>query len=293
MSQHKEGYYPIWLTDQECGEDYKRKLVAAYDDYYYEKDSELRKEKFKTLRVYLTIVCDVVAYRYLIKYYTNLFHRLNITIEEYMDYKVERMYLTIRDKKEKIEDILSYVYMSFMLSSPRLIYDYGEKVGRCKSVKEVLPYFTVQRMKFFFIERENQAEHYIYNVDNIDLDEDTESIRSNLDKYSLSQYHREQSKQDSNSGFDVIREFIENYEFKYEKSKKYLLNIFDNWEESVEDDFLIIKQQQGAKNDIDFNLFDYIRYKYENKQTDLSYYEYLDILNVLNKLLKRKKELKP
>ena len=37
----------------------------------------------------------------------------------------------------KIEDILSYVYMSCMLSSPRLIYDYGEKVGRCKSVKEV------------------------------------------------------------------------------------------------------------------------------------------------------------
>ena len=71
------------------------------------------------------------------------------------------------------------------------------------------------------------------------------------------------------------------------------MNIFDNWEESVEDDFLIIKQQQGAKNDIDFSLFDYIRYKYENKQTDLNYYEYLDILNVLNKLLKGKKELKP
>ena len=163
----KEGYYPIWLTDTECGNEYKRKLIKTYDEYFNEQDKKLREKKLNEFRVNLTVVADVVAYRYLVKHYSNLFYKLNITIEEYIEYKVERMYVTVRDKKERINDIMSYVYMSFMLSSPRLIYDYGEFVGKCKTVKENQPYFKIQRLKYYFIERETAAEHIIFSVDNL------------------------------------------------------------------------------------------------------------------------------
>lgn len=100
-------YYPQWLTDQECGESYKRQLVTIYNDYFKEQDKKLKQEKLDQVKVYLTIVCDVVAYRYLVKHYSNLFYRLHLTVEEYMEYKVDRMFTTIKDKKDKIDDILS------------------------------------------------------------------------------------------------------------------------------------------------------------------------------------------
>lgn len=289
---HNDGYYPLWLTDKECGDTYKAGLVKVYDEYYTATDKEIKKKKLDELRISLTVVSDIVAYRYLIKYYTNLFRKLNITIEEYLDYKVDRMYMTIRDKKERIDDIMSYVYMSFMLSSPRLIYDYAEKIGRCKLVKENLPYFMVQRLKFFFIERENTIEHLVLTVDNIDLDEDSEVLRSNLEKYSLIQYNKEQTILNTDSGFDTLRNYIAKLDFKYETSKQYLLSIFDNWRASGEEDYELTKQTSGIKNPADFSLFDYIRYKYENKIIDLSYEEYLDVLDVLNKLLKGRKNFR-
>lgn len=289
-NETKEGYYPIWLTNTECGNEYKRKLVQNYEDYYNEQDKKLKEKRLSEFRVNLTVVADVVAYRYLVKHYSNLFHKLNITVEEYIDYKVERMYVTVRDKKEKINDIMSYVYMSFMLSSPRLIYDYGEYAGRCKTIREVQPYFKVQRYKFYFIERENAAEHIIFSVDNLELDDDTELIRSNLDKYSLSKFTEEQRNKNAESGYDALREYLEKFgEFKYLKSKKYLLNVFDTWTTGTEDDFEYTKQNLGIKVDTEFSLLDYIRYKYENKQVDLTYEEYLDILSVLNSLLKGRK----
>ena len=286
----KEGYYPIWLTDTECGNEYKRKLIKTYDEYFNEQDKKLREKKLNEFRVNLTVVADVVAYRYLVKHYSNLFYKLNITIEEYIEYKVERMYVTIRDKKERINDIMSYVYMSFMLSSPRLIYDYGEFVGKCKTVKENQPYFKIQRLKYYFIERETAAEHIIFSVDNLDLDDDTELIRSNLDKYSLSKYTEEQRNNSAESGYDVLREYLEKQgKFKFAKSKAYLLNLFDTWTTGTEDDFETVKQELDIKTDSEFSLLDYIRYKYENKQVDLNYEEYLDILCVLNSLLKGRK----
>lgn len=251
----------------------------------------LKSQKLKQLKIYLAVVCDVVAYRYLVKYYFNLFHRLNIMVEEYIDYKVERMYQTLKDKKERIEDIMSYVYMSFMLSSPRLIYDYGEKLGRCKLVKDNLPYFQVQRLKFFFIERENVTEHYIYNVDNLELDALQSStgrnLHSNLEKYSLSKYKYKQSIVNSTSNsYDTIREYIANNKtIKFEKSKNYLLSIFDNWSDSVEGDYQEVKNMSEITDN--FTLFDYIRYKYENKMTDLKNEEYLEVLSILNTLLKK------
>lgn len=289
---HNDGYYPLWLTDKECGDEYKAGLVKVYDEFYTATDKEVKKKKLDELRISLTVVSDIVAYRYLIKYYTNLFRKLNITIEEYLDYKVDRMYMTIRDKKERIEDIMSYVYMSFMLSSPRLIYDYAEKIGRCKLVKENMPYFMVQRLKFFFIERENVVEHLVLTVDNIDLDEESEVLRSNLEKYSLTQYNREQSILSTDSGFEALRNYIAKLDFKYEVSKQYLLSIFDNWKASGEEDFELTKQASGVKSADDFTLFDYIRYKFENKQIDLTYEEYIDVLDVLNKLLKGRKNFK-
>lgn len=291
-NEAREGYYPEWLTDTECGNEYKRKLVAVYDEYYKETDKTLKQEKLNEFRVYLTIVSDVVAYRYLVKHYMNLFHKLNMTVEEYLDYKVERMFTTIRDKKERVNDIMSYVYMSFMLSSPRLIYDCGEHLGRCKMVREVLPYFKTQRLKFYFIEKDNTAEHIVFSVDNIDLDEESELLHSNLDKYSLSVYTEQQRKESADTGFDVLREYISKRNFKYSQSKKYLLELFDSWKERTEDDYEWVKQTIGVKNDVDFTLFDYIRYKYENKQIDLTYEEYLDVLSVLNSILKGRKNSK-
>lgn len=284
-----KGYYPSWLTDVNIGNEYKRKLIKVYDEFFNEQDKKVKENKLNEFRVYLTVVADVVAYRYLVKHYSNLFYKLGITIEDYIEYKVERMYVTVRDKKDRINDIMSYVYMSFMLSSPRLIYDYGEYAGRCKTVREVQPYFKTQRMKFYFIEKDNAIEHVVFSVDNLELDNDTELLHSNLDRYSLGQYVEEQRKHNAETGFDALREFISNCQFKYSQSKKYLLHIFDSWEKSTESDFEQVKQELNIKNSIEFTLLDYIRYKYENKQVDLTYEEYLDVLNILNKILKGRK----
>ena len=62
-------------------------------------------------------------------------------------------------------------------------------------VREILPYFKTQRLKFYFIEKDNTAEHIVFSVDNIELDEESEVIRSNLDKYSLSLYTEQQRKE--------------------------------------------------------------------------------------------------
>lgn len=283
------GYYPPWLSDQSIADDYKQKFIASYDAFFTAKDPKEKKRHLDEFRVYLTVMCDVVAYRYLIKYYSNLFHRLGVTVEEYMDYKVERMYLTIRDKKDRIDDVMSYIYMSFMLSSPRLIYDYGEKVGRCKLVRDVLPYFKTQRLKFFFIEKENTIEHVIFNVDNIDLDEDTEAIRSNMDKYSLAQYQKQETAKDQDTGVDIVRKYVSKLPFKTEKGRAFLLSVFDTWKTSGEEDFEVTRSKANLKSE--FTMLDYIKYKYEHQEVDLTYDEYIDILCVLNKLLKGRKDL--
>lgn len=289
MSDIRDGYYPEWLTDTKCGDEYKKKLGIIYDTYFNCVDPEQKKKYFKELKVYLIIVSDIIAYRYLLKHYNHLFHKLNITIEEYINYKIERMCTTIECKKDKIEDILSYVYISFMLSSPRLIYDYAESIGRCKLVRSVLPYYQVSRLKFFFIERENAIEHVIYNVNNIDLDDKSDLIHSNLDKYSLLDYNSRQSIENSNLDIDAFIGLVTSLDFKCTKSKQYIIYIIHNWKNTVESDYESVKKQLKIREN--FTLFDYIRYKYDNNQTDLNYEEYLDIFNTLNKLLKRRKDL--
>lgn len=286
MHYSKEGYYyPPWLVDQDCGDEYKRKLILTYDEFFNEENPEQKKAKLDELRVYLTVVCDIIAYRYLVKHYSNLFYRLSLTIEEYMDYKVDRMYLTIKDKKTRIEDIISYIYISFMLSSPRLIYDYAEKMGRCQQVKQEIPYFQTQRYKFFFIEREKTVEHIIFNVENTELDEESEAIRSNIDKYSLHEYEKAQSQLNFNSGLDRLITLVESLDTDYENSRTYLLKLFRNWERVVEGEFEALKRTLKIKDE--FTIFDYIRYNYEEGKTGLNYNEYLEVLNILNNIIKR------
>lgn len=242
------------------------------------------------MNVYLIVVSDVIAYRYLVKHYYNLFKKLDITFEEYMDYKVERMYNTLRDKKEKVDDILSYIYMSFMLSSPRLIYDYAEQIGKCKLVKELLPYFKVQRQKFFLEYKDNTREHYIYNVDNIDLDKDSEAIRSNIEKYSLSEYNKKDSALNTDSySLEVIKSYISDYFYDNDNITNILFNIFDNWENKTESDYMYIKQTYFTNKD--FSFIDYIRYLYENNKLNITYTDYTNILKMFNDLFKIKGEL--
>lgn len=290
-SVQQDGYYPLWLTDEEVGNNYKQELYGIYDDFFTESNPKIKSEKLKTLKVYLSVVCDVIAYRYLVKHYTNLFYKLNITVEEYMDYKVDRLYYTIKDKKTRIDDILSYIYMSFMLSSPRLIYDYGEKAGKCKLIKETLPYYQTQRLKFFFIEKDNTLEHIIYNLSITDIDSADVGVRSDLDRYSFSEYVKKESLDNYDSSFDIIRDFVyKTDDYKYVESKEYLLYIFDNWKSEVESDYNTVKQQSGIK-DGSFSLVDYIKYKFENKQLELSYDEYIDVLSILGSILKMKKKV--
>lgn len=283
-----EGYYPPWLTDEECGESYKQALVKAYNDFYEERNPQIKKKKLDSMNVLLMVVSDVIAYRYLVKHYSNLFYKLNITFEEYIDYKVQRMYVTIRDKKEKIEDILSYMYMSFMLSSSRLIYDYAEKIGRCKLVKEETPYFQIQRQKFFFIEKNNSKEHIVYNVDNLELDEDSVNIRSNMDRYSLSEYNRQLNRDNDseNSGIGLIKKYINNFDFKSQKAKNILLHIFDNWVSEYEDDFNDAKRKLDIKEESDFTFIDYINYLYQTNKLNIEYIDYIEIIKVLGNILK-------
>lgn len=290
MKNSNNSYYS-WLTDEEYANDCKQKLVQLYELYYETQDKKEKEEIFKQLEVYLSIVCDVIAYRYLVKHYTNLFYKLCITVEDYMEYKVKRLLATIKEKKEHIEDILSYTYMSFMLSSPRLIYDYAEKIGHCQLVRDVQPYYQVAREKFFGNGNPNkneEAEHYIYNVDTIFLDEkdDNSAIRSNLDNFSYTQWKdNKRMEEDGVTDFQglisLLNSIAENYSLR---SKDYLLNLFNNWKTDVESDYNSLKMQ--TKSGSTYSIIDYIKYKYENKQTDLTQEEYIDVLKILNQILK-------
>ena len=289
MKKHLN-YYP-WLTNEEYGNECKQKLVDLYEKYYNEKDVKNREDLFKQIEIYLAVVCDVIAYRYLVKHYTNLFYKLCITVEEYMEYKVERLLLTIKDKEEHIDDILSYIYMSFMLSSPRLIYDYGEKIGRCELVKENLPYYRVARNKFFDTIKEEEPEHIIFNVDTLSLDEDTKSdvdksIHSNLDKFSYFEWkNRIRSENDGESDYQFLINKVTKIANNYSKSSKdYILNLLINWKSKTESDYQEVRTKTNANKS--YSLIDYIKYKYENKELDLDYESYLDVLKILNDVLR-------
>lgn len=282
----KFNFYP-WLQSEDYGEYCKSQLVEIYDKYFEETDEKQKQELFKDLEVYLTVVCDVIAYRYLVKHHINLFYKLRITVEEYMDYKVKRLLTTIKDKKdEKIKDILGYIYISFMLSSPRLIYDYAEKIGRCKLIKENLPYYQVARNKFFGITKENNTEHYIYNVDTIYLDEnnsDTSTIRSNIEKYSYRKWKDNVKVEEESTDYNLLINYVIKIDWCSNNAKNYLLNILKNWN-IVETDYQDIKLKQGFGQS--YSLIDYIRYKYSKQETNLSQKDFTDVLKILNNLLK-------
>nr|CAI9751396.1 hypothetical protein DGKKSRWO_DGKKSRWO_CDS_0105 [uncultured phage]CAI9752282.1 hypothetical protein CVNMHQAP_CVNMHQAP_CDS_0105 [uncultured phage] len=287
MKSHLNFY--TWLTDEEYGKDCKDRLVQLYEEYFNEKDENKKQEIFKQLEIYLAVVCDVIAYRYLVKHYTNLFYKLCITVEEYLDYKVKRLLVTIKEKDDHIEDILSYVYMSFMLSSPRLIYDYGEKIGRCKLVKENLPYFLVARNKFFDNNTDDITEHVIFNVDTLYLDEDTEtdkSVRSNIDKYSYSEWkNRVRSENDGETDYQYVIQKIKSVSSDYsEQSVDYLLDLVLNWKTVTENDYYKVKLDNGFGDS--YSLLDYVKYCYENGKTNLDKNNYIEILKILNALLK-------
>lgn len=291
MKNNSNNSYYSWLTDEEYSNHCKQELVRLYEEYYKTQDKKEKEEIFKQLEVYLSIVCDVIAYRYLVKHYTNLFYKLCITVEDYMEYKVKRLLVTIKEKKEHIEDILSYVYMSFMLSSPRLIYDYAEKIGHCQLVKDVQPYYQVAREKFFGNGNPNkteETEHYIYNVDTIFIDEKDENstIRSNLDNFSYAQWKNNRRMEDDGVvSFQSLIDLVENITDDYSlNSKNYLLYLFNNWKTDIESDYNSLKLQTKAGSS--YSIIDYIKYKYENKQTNLSQKDYVDVLKILNIILK-------
>lgn len=288
--QHHINFYD-WLTDEEYGKQCKDNLVIAYNCWFDEKDKTKKKQYYEMMEIYMPIVCDIIAYRNLVKNYSNLFHRLNITVEEYLAYKNERLLETIRQKKDKIDDILSYVYMSFMLSSPRLIYDYGEKIGRCKAVRHVLPYHQVARNKYFSNEVEmTVVEHIIFNVDNLYLDDESQQdvLRSNIERYSLEQYNCQKSLEDNGVlEFEQLIEYVNSINTKFLKSKQYLLGLFKNWNNGTEDEFFKIKAQGGFGDD--YTLIDYINYSYENGLLSkvLTRDEYVECLSIYNKILKK------
>ena len=74
----------------------------------------------------------------------------------------------------------------------------------------------------------------------------------------------------------------------YDRNGKVVTQLFQenrNWKESIEDDFIYVKQISEVKSN--FTLIDYIRYKYENKQTDLTYDEFVDALSILNNIMRK------
>ena len=291
MQKHHINYYD-WLVDEEYGKQCKDNLVIAYNCYFDESDSVKKKQYYAMIEIYMPIVCDVIAYRYIVKNYSNLLFKLNITVEEYLAYKSKRLLDTVKQKKDKIDDILSYVYMSFMLSSPRLIYDYGEKIGRCKSIRHVLPYHQVARNRYFNNKVEsNSVEHFIFNVDNLYLDDEsqTEAVHSNIDKYSLQQYEYNISLEDNGIlEFENILEYLDCINTKYPKAKQYLLGLFKNWKNGVEDEFLRVKSENNFNDD--YSLIDYINYCYENGELSkvLNRNEYMECLSIYNSILKRR-----
>lgn len=279
-----------WLKDEQLAQLYKQELVNIYEQYYVTKDKSVRQSLYNKLEVYLSIVCDIIAYRYLVKYYSNLFHKLCITVEDYMEYKVDRLLVTLKDKKEHVDDILSYIYMSFMLSSPRLIYDYGEKIGRCQIVRKTLPYYLVARNKFFGHTKSNTIEHVMFNVDTLYLDDtdskNTEILHSNLDRYSYRNWKdRLRTEEDGINDYNFLILDVETIDCEYESSRRYLLNLLKNWK-SVESDYQITKNECNVGNS--YSLIDYVVYKYNMGFVNLTKDEYMDVLKILNKLISSK-----
>ena len=87
MHYSKEGYYyPPWLVDQDCGDEYKRKLILTYDEFFNEENPEQKKAKLDELRVYLTVVCDIIAYRYLVlfEFFTDCFVTCSRNFTDYI-----------------------------------------------------------------------------------------------------------------------------------------------------------------------------------------------------------------
>lgn len=178
--------------------------------------------------------------------------------------------------------------MSFMLSSPRLIYDYAEKIGRCKLIKNVVPYYQTARKNFFNIDKETeQIEHYIYNVETLYLDDESKEkdlLYSNLENYSYSNWEKEeQLKYNGIEEFNIILNYINKSNCSI-NSKNYLKNIFNNWKDKTESDY----QSVGLNFGENYNLVDYIRYCYENNKTNLSHDEYIGVLKLLNTIIKNK-----
>lgn len=288
MQKHHLNFYD-WLVDEEYGKQCKDNLVIAYNSWFDEKNSNRKKQLFNVVEMYMPIVCDVIAYRYLVKHYTNLFFKLNITIEEYLAYKTERLLDTIKKKKERIDDILSYVYMSFMLSSPRLIYDYGEKIGRCKTIHHILPYYQVVRNKYFGNEVEDLVEHVIYQVDNLYLDDESqaETVHSNIERYSLQQYEHQKSIEDNGMlELNLALAALQKIQTDIQSSKDYLISIFKGWNDGVEDDYFRIKLE--GKFDDNYTLVDYITYCFEHDelQSMMNKREFTECLVIYNKLIK-------
>lgn len=289
MGKRRLNFYP-WLQDEEYADGCKKRLSLLYDDYFYCKDEIEKQEILKQLEIYLAVVCDIVAYRNLAKHYKNQFFKLGITIEEYIEYKTQRLLVTIRDKKEYISDICGYVYISFMYSCSKLIYDYAEKIGHCSLIKENLPYYQVMRNKFFGVAKKAEDEHYIYNVESLCLDDDGENqelIKSNLDNYSYSLW--EKKEQSEFAGVDqllCISNIIDNTDCS-QNAKDYLKYLFKNWD-ILESGYQKTKQKFGDNN---YSLQDYIVYLYSNGNLNLTDNEFQDVLKLFKNILTNGKEI--
>lgn len=275
-----------WLSNEEYGNQCKEKLVNLYDEFFNCKDAKTKEKLLKQIEVYLYVVCEIIAYRKLVKTYSSLFHKLHFTVEDYIDYKAKRLLLTIKNKEEYIEDILNYIYMSFMLSSPALIYDFGEKMGCCKANRKTQPYYQAVRDKFFFNESV-PIEHIVFAVDSCFSTNDTDDIKTKtkLDKYAYDKWKKDIYNYSCSTNDILIKQIakLSNSNNCSEKSSEYLTDILLNWSTKIEDEYQDVKQKKFAQSN-NYSLIDYITYKYEEGKTNLSYSEFCDVLVILQSL---------
>ena len=272
-----------WLLDKDCCSSYLNSLKDCYDKYISE--SSTSSDLLNDIELYTNLVVYVIGYRYLVSKYSSLFSKLNISVEEYLDYRSKKLFNRIKNKNKRIDDICSYIYRSLQLSNQLQIYEYSYSCGNCNKIKTKNK-VEIARNDFFNISiKNNQIENtYIfYEFDSCDKsidDNASEKCVLDIDKKSYIDFTSQNI--DYGESISKLIERIKSIDC-LDKPKSILIYILTNWEDSIESDYNAT--QSKISDPIGYGLSDYITYKYKTGKLNITEEEYLDILKILKYIM--------
>ena len=279
-----------WISNTKLCNDYKNKLHDIYDKYYNNTDKKLNKSLLNDLYLYINIVGYIIGYRYLVSRFKNLFSLLNIYVEDYLDYRLSKIYESVKSKNKYINDISNYIYKSLQLSNQSHIYKYASIAGTCEKEKNKTSKTKRIRNNFFNIEENDTDIDYsdvytpyeILSCDKHTIENDNhwEKLILNIDQMSYLEFQSQDI--DYDDTLKTIYNYINGVEVS-DKAKRILIQILDNWKDFVESDYNKVKLL--LTNVINYSLVDYITYKYKNNELLIDENIYIELLKLLNYLI--------